>query len=361
MNVLHIVVTGKLSGAEKVALLICKNIKENINSTIICGGDELRDYYIKHDINSYNIDFSQNIIKIVNQLSRLIEENEVDIIHAHDNKASLYAYLAKITRHRDVKLISHVHNCYDWLNKKSFYKIIDRTLRNKYDLNLMCGKVVYDYYLENASYIKKNKAITISNFIDVEEIKEKTNYSLKKENSEFKFGFVGRLCKQKGIIPFIKKLSEHKELFCDSKFIFIGTGEDEENIKDLVKYHNIENLIDLKGYQSNPYKYYNEFDVFFLPSLYEGLPMVILESMVSKIPIVSMNVGSISEVINKDTGILVPKGNYDEFIKSLLKIKNNKDLRDTLSKNAHEHITKNYDAKKEVLKIEKIYKDLINI
>ena len=114
----------------------------------------------------------------------------------------------------------------------------------------------------------------------------------------------------------------------------------------------------MKGYQENPYKYYSMFDVLFLPSKYEGLPMVILEAMTLNIPVVSMDVGGISEVINNDSGILVEQGNYDKFINELLNLKNNPNKIKAMGKESCNFIKLNYDADKIVKKVEEIYRNL---
>lgn len=360
MNILHIVITSKLSGAEKIALLISKNLNKDFNSSIICGGDELRNYYIENGIASESIDFEMSILKITKELHKYIINNNIDIIHAHDNKASLYAYITKCIYNENIKIISHVHNCYTWLKYNSMYKCIDWFVRNRYDLNLMCGKVVKDHYLEHSRYICKNKIKTISNFIDIYEIKSKMLDKHSIDCDKFIFGFIGRLCDQKGLIPFLNSLNKYKHKFNDSKFILVGSGDKEEEINDLIEKYNMKDLFELKGHRANPYIFFNYFDAFFLPSLYEGLPMVILESIVSKTPIVSMDVGSISEVINEKTGVLVESGNYDDFIEKLIWIKNNPKKREELAINAYQNIVTNYDVSKEVLKIEKVYLDLIN-
>ena len=59
----------------------------------------------------------------------------------------------------------------------------------------------------------------------------------------------------------------------------------------------LEDIFILTGFQEKVNVFYQIIDVFFLPSLYEGLPMVLLEAMAFKKAVISMNVGSISEVI----------------------------------------------------------------
>ncbi len=203
--------------------------------------------------------------------------------------------------------------------------------RKRYDHNIACGSTVYDFYRENTNYVNQNNTSSLSNAIDVSEIdniKEDTSqiynqYNIPKD--KIILGYVGRLIELKGIIPFIKKVKENEDKFQDCRILLVGDGPQEKEIKSLIKELNLEYLFILTGFQSNTYKFYPIIDIFFLTSKYEGLPMVILEAMTFEIPIVSMNVGSINEVVKNDyNGYLVSPQDYDEFLEKLLELKENK-------------------------------------
>lgn len=367
MNVLHIVVTSKLSGAEKIALLICRNLKNNYKPVFVCGGNELNNLVKTYNIDSEIVDFSENIFKIISNLKKIIKDRHIDIIHAHDNRASLYAYLVKKIFLLDVLIVSHIHNCYPWLEKVSVYKIVDMLVRNKFDASITCGSVVNQFYLKNAKYAKKEKIYNISNFIDISEInnknqKEGTNDILEKfkiDQRKFIFGFIGRLSEQKGLIPFINELAKHKSKFKDCLFLLVGSGEQEQEIRQLIGRLEMEEMFILTGYQTDVYKYYSIIDIFFLPSIYEGLPMVLLEAMSLGKPVVSMNVGGISELItNGENGILVQPGDYKQFIEHLYILKNNKSKMAQFQEKSKTLIKDKFDIKTQILKIESLYKKL---
>lgn len=363
---LHILPMNKLSGAEKMALLLCKNLKE-YTPIVVCGGMSLSEVFIKNKIDTYTLDFSnKNIIKTLINLSKIIKSNNIKIIHAHDNNASLRAYLVKKLYGLDVKVISHIHNCYPFLKENNLTKRIDSYFRPRYDLNITCGKLVFDFYEENADYFIKDKTKILSNAMDIEEIKDfdtlKSEEVRKKyniPNDKTILGFIGRLDEQKGIIPFINEFAKHKEKFCDCKILLVGSGAQEKEIKDIISQLNLEEFFVLAGFQKDTYKFYPLIDIFFLPSLYEGLPMVLLEAMAFKSPIVSMNVGSIEEVINDETGILIEKGDYKRFIKALENIKNNKSKAMEYGNRASRFVSENYNIEYYEKKISNYYNKLI--
>ena len=63
--------------------------------------------------------------------------------------SSLNAYLVKRTFRLDIKVISHIHNCYPFLKGKNFNKLLDSYFRPRYDYNISCGSLVYEFYREN--------------------------------------------------------------------------------------------------------------------------------------------------------------------------------------------------------------------
>ena len=366
-KVLHVLPMNKMSGAERMALLLCKNLK-NYKPVVVCGGVELSNVFKENGIRSYNIKFSnKNILFNACNLSKIIKNENIKIVHAHDNIASLASYVAKRIFNLDVKIVSHIHNCYPFLKGNGVNKKIDKYLRNKYDFNITCGKTVTDFYKENTDYFNEDRALTLSNAMDIKYItnvdKREINEVIKKYNIDVNkkvLGFIGSLDEQKGIIPFIKELSKYKEEFNDSIILLVGNGSQEEEVKSLIKELNLEDLFILTGFQEKVNVFYPIIDVFFLPSLYEGLPMVLLEAMAFKKAVISMNVGSISEVImNDETGTLIEQGNYEKFVNELIRLKNDEILKNKLCLKGFEYINKNYNIKNYEDKIINLYRQLI--
>lgn len=366
-KVLHVLPMNKMSGAERMALLLCKNLK-NYKPVVVCGGVELSNVFKENGIRSYNIKFSnKNILFNACNLSKIIKNENIKIVHAHDNTASLVSYLAKKIFRCDVKVISHIHNCYPFLIGNGINKKIDNYLRNKYDFNITCGKTVTDFYKKNTDYFNEDKNLTLSNAMDIEYITNVDKREIEEVIKNYRIptnkkvlGFIGRLDEQKGIITFIKELAMYKDEFSDSVILLVGNGSQEDEIKVLIKELKLEEMFILTGFQDNVNVFYPIIDVFFLPSLYEGLPMVLLEAMAFKKAVISMNVGSISEVINKETGILIVQGDYQKFINELIRVKNNKELTTVLGYNAFKLIEEQFNIEGYVKKIIKKYDSIIN-
>ena len=329
MRVLHLLPMNQLSGAERMVLLSCKNMTD-IETFVVTGGKHLAAVFQTEGIEAAALNFSiKKLPQLMKQLQNFIKQHKIDIIHAHDNIASLSAYLTKKRYRLNVKVISHIHNCYPWLEGNSIHKKIDQWVRPNYDYNITCGKIVYDYYEQYALYFNKEKTTILSNAIDmsllgrtsqskIDELKETFNIS----SNQKIIGYIGRLSEQKGMIPFIKELANHKEQFRDCQFLIVGSGEQEDEIKQLIKTLGLESLFIFTGFQDDVYPFYQLIDIFFLPYSRALRPMVLLEAMGSGVPTVSMDVGSISEVIiDKQTGYLIEPENRAKLIQRLVELR----------------------------------------
>ncbi|MDU4892489.1 MAG: glycosyltransferase [Clostridium sp.] len=362
---LHVLPMNKLSGAEKMALLICKNLK-NYEPVVVCGGKNLKKVFENEGIEAVALNFKTlQMIGTLATIKDIIKKGNIKIVHAHDNTASACCYMIKQLYRLKFKIVSHIHNCYPFLESEGINKRIDMYLRPKYDFNIACGSTVYNYYSENALYFDKS-TLVMSNAIDVEEIdKYKSNkreeiiaqYNIPKGKTIL--GFIGRLDEQKGILPFLDEAKNYSKQLDDCRILMVGDGSQEDIIKEKVKKLDLQDLFIFTGFQDNTYDYYSIIDVFFLPSKYEGLPMVILEAMAFRKAVVSMNVGSISEVINDNTGCLIESGDYEGFLKSLTEVKDNKKLIVNYGEKAYEHIRDNYHISKYVEVLEKEYGKLL--
>lgn len=174
---------------------------------------------------------------------------------------------------------------------------------------------------------------------------------------------VNRLDRNKGVLYLIEALSIlNREL--NVKLILVGAGPEEDKIKRQVEKLKLsDRVIHFKGIADEEmFHLYTLADISVTPTLWEGLPLVVLEAMAAGKPIVATNVADIPSVINGN-GIVVPPGNAEAIVDAILTIYRS-DLVKTMGKRSRE-IIRDYDwkiiAKEAVTKYEelcKIYRPL---
>ena len=122
----------------------------------------------------------------------------------------------------------------------------------------------------------------------------------------FVVGTIAELHKSKGlkyaVEAFAKLVPENPNLY----YFILGGGEEKERLEALVGLHNLQGRVFLLGFVDNASRYLRAFDIFLLPSITEGLALVLLEAGLARLPVVASRVGGIPEVIkNEKTGLLV--------------------------------------------------------
>ncbi len=181
----------------------------------------------------------------------------------------------------------------------------------------------------------------IPNGIDISEFspdkkawKKKFNKNKGRKGSKsLKIITVARLIKRKGLNYLIEAMKCLKNIRgvegIDARLIIIGKGPEKDNLIQLAKKCKCLDKITFKGYvkHSELPKYYNEADVFVLPSLFEGMPNTILEAMACGLPIVTTNTGGSSELINNNgikNGIIIKKKSAESIANAIADLANNK-------------------------------------
>ncbi|WP_294665763.1 glycosyltransferase family 4 protein [uncultured Fusobacterium sp.] len=350
-KVLYFMNADFFGGVSKVIQNICKGLSTNQEIEIfLIVNKNLKNHYTDiKSINIYTFEFTSKI-KLFFYMKKIIEKNEIEIIHSHDNMTSLLSLIYKKIFNKKIKIISHIHACNEWLIKYNFKKIIDKIVRNKYDLNIFCGKNVRKFYLENASYLNKEKTIILSNSVYLPQ------KNIIKNEIKNIYGYVGRLSEEKGIFDLIKEIQKNINLFKSKKFYIIGSGPQEKEIKEYVKKYDMEKNFIFLGFKAEVEYFYENMDVLMIPSHTEALPMVLLEAMAHGVIVLSMDVGSIGEVIiNQKNGFLIKKGNYKEFIERLLMLGNEGETK-YIRENAYKTVKINYNYDLYLKKLIEIYK-----
>jgi glycosyltransferase involved in cell wall biosynthesis len=137
----------------------------------------------------------------------------------------------------------------------------------------------------------------------------------------FVVGFVGRLSPEKNI-PVILHCAKNLP---DVSFVIVGDGPQKQPLEQMANgLHNVHFV----GARNDVEKFYAAFDLLILPSVMEGMPLVILEAMVAGTPTIASDVGSILEVVfDGITGSLIwNPGNPNLFIREIQRLKNNHPL-----------------------------------
>ncbi len=219
--------------------------------------------------------------------SFLNEHSEYKIIHSHlDSCANIHLRIAK--KH-GLKTIAHSHNTSEGEGVRAFVKKLLKTGFNSCcDCKFACSKAAAKWlYGKDA-----DKAVIISNAIEPErfvydsQIAAKVKNELLINEDTFVVGHVGRFNAQKNHSFLVEIFAEICRLERNSILLLVGSGDLENDIRKKVKALGIENNVMFLGVRSDVNEILQAMDVFLFPSLYEGLPVTLIEAQAAGLPCV---------------------------------------------------------------------------
>ena len=281
-------------------------------------------------------------IKALKEINKIIKDEKPDIIQLHSSKAGI---LGRLARKYKAKLFYVPHGFAflkqdDNIIKRKIYWMIEKitAIYNKKCTIIACSQGEY----EEAKKLNKN-SIEIDNGISIEKIQKEI------KDKEHTINWDNIIVCTVGRIDYQKNPQQFNDIarkFPNIKFKWIGDG----HLRQILEQKNIE----IMGWiiKKDVLKEVGSSDIFILTSLWEGMPVALLEAMyMKKICIVSNVIGNRDVIKNNENGYIA--NNTEEFCKIIDNII--KTRKDTVSKNAHSDIIKKYSIKTMSENYQKLY------
>lgn len=297
----------------------------------------------------------KNPYSYMKSLYKIFKENKYSIVHSHVNTLSVFSLAC--ARFANVPMrISHAHSTTNKDEKlrnlaKNILKNFSKIFANEY---FACGKYAGEFQFgKNSNFTIINNAFELDKFKFSHEYRKNIRAGLGIKDSDFVIGHVGRFRTQKNHKFLIDIFQEILFIKPNSKLLLLGDGELLNDIVSYVKEKNIYDMVIFAGNVNDVYKYYSAMDVFVLPSLYEGLPVVGLEAQVASLPCVFSDEITKEIQISTSSAFLSLSTQASIWAKEIVNIYNSKDKHNTLN-------IEKYNISNEVKKLEGKYMFLIN-
>lgn len=232
----------------------------------------------------------QQIGKHIKALEKLFAENHYDVFHAMNNTMNLFPlYVAKKAGVK-VRVSESLSMASKAELKKSMMKIVLKQFSHLFcNYYVACGKDCGIFQFGKRAY-QKGKIEIFKTCIDAKantfdkELRDKTRKKFG-WTDKVVYGFIGRFASQKNPLLLIDVMNEINKKKDNAHFVIIGAGSLEEAMKTKIKEYNLEPSMSWLGRREDIKQFYNAFDAFLLPSIYEGLPVVGLESQAAGLPV----------------------------------------------------------------------------
>lgn len=226
----------------------------------------------------------QKVFKYQKELRRVLRDGKYKIVHSHINTLSVFPLYAAKKVGVPVR-IAHSHsttNKKEW--KKNLLKQVLRPFSKKYATNYMCCSELAGRWLFGDKTYDEGKVYLLNNAIDLDKfkydkkIRDKKRKELGIKEDTIVIGHIGRFVAQKNHTFLIDIFNQFHKKEKNSILLLAGQGPLQEEIKNKVRELGLDDSVRFLGQRNDANELYQAFDVFLLPSLYEGLPVVGVEA-----------------------------------------------------------------------------------
>jgi len=280
---------------------------------------------------------------IIQGIANKISTGSYHIVHAHLFPEIYFVPLAaRLSRRTDIHLIYTEHSIsnrrrrYPWL-----FSPLESQFYRQYERVIAVSATTYQSLLAWQPSLS-GKVHLITNSIRLEEFNKGGNLSRSRvlegvgidaTQKPTVLLFAGRLSHAKGCDLLIKALAQIPD--CDYDCLIAGEGPDLEKLESLVKAFHLEKRVRFLGARSDVRALLSCADILVVPSRWEGMPLIILEGMAAKCPIVASSAGGIGDVLQDgETALLVPPGDVNLLAAGIAQMIEEPALRAGLAKNA---------------------------
>ncbi len=344
----HILDLCRYLKSVKVNPAVCTLPKKNnlLGRSITEAGIPLYYYHIK---SLRDLVFRRNRKK----LKEIIEDFQPDIIHAHLIHAEIIAVAA--SRYSPAPLIATRHSCH--IERRGILGLLSKWTSPRFEAVVAVSREIAKDTVDSG--YPEERVYFIPNAVDVEKFHpEDEDIRKSKRRAWLEEMFGGKMAPEVIVIGSLGGLKPVKnyrmmvKVACrlvnsetgervPLRFVLVGEGEERKNLSSLARDLGLEGILALPGFSDRPEKLLPLFDLFFLPSLTEGIPLALLEAMAVGLPCVVSDVGGLREVVG-DSGMVIQPENEEEFTRALKRLVVNREEREEMGKMARRKVKGEY-------------------
>lgn len=332
--------------------------------------DDLHIPYQKLDTMSRKLSLFSDLLALIS-IIKIIKSYQPDIIHTHASKAGVLGRIAgKIC---GVKLIVHTYHGHVF---KGYFNSLASKLIVSFEriLGKLTTKIVVISERQKSEICERYKIVplqkialirlgfNLEEFLNCNQYREEMRNQLELTNY-FAVGIIGRLTPIKNHKLFIDAAAiVYQKNPVNFKFLIIGGGELERELKNYVEtyYPELQHCITFNSWVREMPRIYSALDLVCLTSKNEGTPVSLIEAQAAGIPVISSNVGGVSDtILTNETGYLLEEFSATELANRILELYVNQEQRIKMSQNARKFVEDRYSHMNLVKQMDALYKTIL--
>lgn len=370
VNVLHLRDTHEIGGPGKTILETYRAIdpgRFHLHLGVFLRHDEPEDspiiteakrlgmpvHFIK---GGYAYDF-----RMIGRVIKLVKALQIDIVHAHEVKSDVIAYLA--ARLQAVPIVTTLHGWIGNSLKQRLLLKLDKRIVRGFDRVIAVSRRIEEELI--ASGVPGDKLRLLHNAIVLERYRRTGQGGtlvelIGKPVAKPVLASLGRLSPEKGHADLVKAIDIVRRRGQNVSLVLIGDGPERSKLVQEITALGLQESVHLPGYIQEPQRLLEEIDLMVLPSHTEGLPNAALEALLMEVPVLATRVGGTPEVITDgDTGRLVPAHSPEALAEAIIEFLAAPATWKQMAGRGKVMVETNFDFRARTHKLEAIYTEMM--
>jgi len=311
MKILQFITELTPAGAERVVCELAKNLKVKGHDVFVLSLMALpENESILDELRSSQVDVqSLNVTKTtpwrIFGIRKVIRNYKPDIVHAHLIHPNIISRVAKIANPLKFRLINTVHIA-ERRPGKWWHFFLDRITFGLCDVETCVSKAVRDFHSTKIAKSPDFLPVIYNGLPIILPINDRRILKLRKEwdlhHCSKVIGSVGRLDWQKGYDIFLEHLPKISEIIPEGEkwgIVILGEGKYRNELEKIINDRKFENItVKLPGFRKDAAQCIGAFDLFVMPSRYEGFGLTLIEAMMQGVPILASDADSLPELMD---------------------------------------------------------------
>lgn len=294
---------------------------------------------------------------LIGRVIDLVKALQIDILHAHEVKSDVIAYLA--AKFHAVPIVTTLHG---WIGnglKQRAMIALDKRIVRGFDRVIAVSRRIEHELV--AAGVPPDKICLLHNAIVSERYQRTGQRGLLSELAGRSIAHpviasIGRFSHEKGHADLIAAMGIVHRKGHKFSLVLVGDGPERPKLIQQVKSLGLEDSVYLPGYIKDPQRLLEEIDLMVLPSHTEGLPNAALEALLMEVPVLATSVGGTPEVITDgETGKLVPAHSPDELAAGIIEFLASSEAWKHMASRGRDVVKTNFDFQARTRKLESIY------
>ena len=299
----------------------------------------------------------------VERLSNLIQEHRIDLLHAHLPRSGIFSRLA--ARRVGLRAVLYTEHSV-WSRHKVITRLLNRLTISMTKKIIAVSEAVRRSILEKTN-LSPSSVVVIPNGIDASLLysrrvdADNIRRSLGIPSDAYVVGNVASISPVKGHLYLVEAVAKLRLQYSNVYAVIVGRDAgSRKEVMDKIREVGLRDNVILTGYRSDAIEIIQAFDVFVLPSLFEGMPVALLEAMALGKPVIVTAVGGNVEVVRHSIeGLVVPPSNSEALSTAIRFFIENPDVADACGHKAQERVKSEFTLERMVMRYLRVYEEIL--